>query len=236
MASDRLSRITAACGFGYLFTLVANVAFTTDGPRPFGSVTDEVARVRSVTTALRWSALLGEVGALFLGGLAVGLALLLLRRGRPAAGAVAAVAGTAAVTLESCSFAALAASAQSADRALGVDAVMGLGNLHTTLLLLVFAPSGVLVLASVAGRMWGRTGTVLSTVVGVSGIVAIGCVLSVREDAGPLALPLVIAFWGVPVWGAVLGYRLLRPRKALRLAPSGTEVDPTIAPELSSRP
>jgi hypothetical protein len=215
MGTDRLVSSTAACAVTYFIALVVNVTFTADGPNHMAELPAELARVTSHANALRWSSALGLIGALALAGLAVGLALILAERGRGPCAAVTALAGTSTAAVWLVSFAALAASSIAAETGFGSDAIMGLGILHTTTFLVAFAPAGVLVLAGRRAPGFGRVGATFSIIVGACAVFSAFLVIPVEGEQGPFGLPLLIAFWGVPIWGVAVAFRLLRPIASL---------------------
>lgn len=211
MPTERLLRGTAACGITFLVAMVANITLTAVGPNHMSPLPGELARVTADAAALRWSAALGMVGALAFAGLTVGLALILVHRARLAAAAVTALTGTTFLAVWTVSFAALAASSIAAEIGYGTDAIMGLGVLHTTTFLMAFAPAGVAVLAGRSAPGFGRIGSALSVMVGVCAMYSAFLVIPVEGEQSMFGLPIIIAFWGVPLWGAGAGYRLLRP-------------------------
>ncbi len=215
MGTDRLVRVTAACAVTYFIALVVNVAFTADGPNHMADLPDELARVTSHALALRWSAALGLIGALAFTGLAVGLGVILAERGRRPSAAVTGLAGASTAAVWLVSFAALAASSIAAETGFGKDAIMGLGILHTTTFLVAFAPAGVVVLAGRRAPGFGRVGATLSVIVGACAIFSAFLVIPIEGEQGPFGLPLLIAFWGVPLWGVGVAFRLLRPIASL---------------------
>jgi hypothetical protein len=226
MPTDRLFRGTAACGITFLVTMVANITLTAVGPNHMSPLPDELARVTADAAVLRWSAALGLVGALAFAGLTVGLALILAHRARLAAAAATALAGTTFLAVWMVSFAAVAASSIAAEVGYGTDAIMGLGVLHTTTFLMAFAPAGVAVLAGRTAPGFGRVGTALSTVVGVCALYSAFLVIRVEGEQSLFGLPVIIAFWGVPLWAAGAGYRLLRPHVSPLPAPHQESTHP----------
>jgi hypothetical protein len=219
MPADRLLRSTAACGITFLVAFVANITLTAVGPNHMSPLPDELARVTADAAALRWSAALGMVGALAFAGLTVGLALILAHRARVAAAAVTALAGTTFLAVWIVSFAAVAASSIAAEVGYGTDAIMGLGVLHSTTFLMAFAPAGIAVLAGRTAPGFGRVGAVFSGVVGVCALYSAFLVVRVEGEQSLFGLPVIVAFWGVPLWGAGAGYRLLRPHSSRLSAP-----------------
>ena len=219
MPTDRLVRGTAACGITFLVAIVANITLTAVGPNHMSPLPDELARVTADAAALRWSAALGMVGALAFAGLTVGLALILAHRARLAAAAVTALAGTTFLAVWMVSFAALAASSIAAEIGYGTDAIMGLGVLHTTTFLMAFAPAGIAVLAGRTAPGFGRIGTRAQWCGrGVRPLLRIPRD-PVEGEQSLFGLPLIVAFWGVPLWGAGAAYRLLRPHASRLSAP-----------------
>jgi hypothetical protein len=214
-----LHRVTALCGLAYVTLLVLNIAVTTTGPLPNGSVPAEAARMASEGIEVRLSALLGLFGTAAFGGFVVGLALLAVYRGRLAAAAVMAAGGVVHCAVWMVSFAALADSAQAAQTGLPAEATMAMGHLHSTTLLLGFAPAGVVLIASAAAGIWRRIGTIAALLVALAALVAPACVLSIDMDMGPRGAPLVVAFWGIPAWIAAGAITLLRrhPQAAPRV-------------------
>jgi len=170
-----LHRVAGLCGLAYVTLLVLNIVVTTTGPLPNGSISAEAARVAAEGIEVRWSALLGLCSTAAFGGFVVGLTLIAVHRGRPAAAAVMAAGGLVHCAVWMVSFAALAAAAQAAQTGLTADATMAMGQLHSTALLLGFAPAGAVLLASAASGIWRRVGTVAALVVGVAALVAPAC-------------------------------------------------------------
>jgi len=223
-----LHRVAGLCGLAYVTLLVLNIVVTTTGPLPNGSISAEAARVAAEGIEVRWSALLGLCSTAAFGGFVVGLTLIAVHRGRPAAAAVMAAGGLVHCAVWMVSFAALAAAAQAAQTGLTADATMAMGQLHSTALLLGFAPAGAVLLASAASGIWRRVGTVAALVVGVAALVAPACVLSIDMDMGPLGAVLVVAFWGIPAWVAAGAITLLRRhRQAAPGAVTGAALHPT---------
>lgn len=166
----------------------------------------------------RTSALLGVLQALALTGFVVALALGVRAR-RPYASGGAALAAVVYCSLALTSMAALAASAQAADTGLGKAAVMGIGHLHSTTLVIAFVPLGVALLSLAASGLFGRAATWSAVVIGVCGVLATFALLDAKLDEGALGVPILVAFLGSQIWTAVVSAGLLRRPRGERLVP-----------------
>jgi hypothetical protein len=211
--SFRLTRGTAVAGLLYVVLLVTNVAGTTDGPRPNAPAVREAARIAAHGTAIRWSALLGVLGALAFCAFTTGLALIVASTGRSVAAAAVAAAGAVAATVSLLSFSALAAAAQSAQRGAPATLTIGFGDLHSVTLLASFAVMGVVLAAAVgSGVVRSRAGRLATVVLAGAGLASAALVLDVRLDAGPFGAVVVLPFVGIPIWVAALSVAMLRGR------------------------
>ena len=87
-----------------------------------------------------------------------------------------------------------------------------MGHLHSTTLLISFAPLGAFVIAAGAALRGAVPGWTrwLGLVVGACGVVGAAAILSVKLDTGPLGLPVVVIFLGFPVWVLAVSIPLLR--------------------------
>ena len=206
-----LRRVAGICGLSSVALLVANLVFTVDGPRPLGDASLETARIVANSDAIRTSALLGVLQTLALTGFVVALALVVRAR-RPYAFGGAAVAAVVYCSLALTSMAALAASAQAADTGLGTAAVMGIGHLHSTTLLIAFVPLGIALLSLAASGLFGRVATWSAVMIGACGVLATFALLDTKLDQGGLGMPVAIAFLGSQIWTAVVSAGLLRRR------------------------
>jgi hypothetical protein len=227
--TTRLARTTGVAGLLYVAAFVANVVGTTDGPRPNADALKEVARITAESTAIRWSALLGLLGALAFCAFTTGLALLIARSGRTITGTGLGVAGVMTSAAWIVSFAALAAAAQSAQTGARPDAAMALGALHSVTLLGSFATAGAALLAAVAAgavRTWSARAA--TTLIGCVGVASAFLVLDVDLDTGRFGVLVMLPFLGLPVWVAAMSVRLVVGRRPFE--------DPTVGSVLTETP
>jgi hypothetical protein len=226
---DNLLRRTAgAAGLVAVASLVANLAFTTDGPRPDLPAATEAARAVSQAGQLRVSAILLVVFAL-----AVGVMLLVLADLVPGhapgrrlgAGVLRFAAGIATAVLL-VSAATLAAVPEVAQSQLTPDLVTGLGDVHTTLFFAnapVFGMALLLVawlLADVVPRWtcW------LAAVVGACGVLSCATLGVEDFDLGggwPAAFGAPF-FFGLPLW-------MVSTSIVLNLGRGARQPDPALA-------
>jgi len=203
-----LQRVAGLCGLASVGLLVGNLSLTAEGPRPNRNAAAETARILADSDAIRLSAVLGVLGAITFAGFALALALM-IRDQRPHAALGVAAAASIYCALALTSFAALAASAQAADTGLEAAAVMGFGHLHSTTLLIAFAPLGGVLIGLAASGLFGRVATWSAITVGSCAILSVLTLFSVKLDEGPFGAPLVVAFLGIPVWMLIISARLL---------------------------
>ena len=230
-AGQGAARLMGGGALLYALLLIVNVVTTTDGPDPVEAAAREAARIAAHATAIRWSGLLGLLGALAFGGFGVGAALLTRSRGREVLATLIAAASVTTAALWACSFAALIASAQAAQGGLSSDATVLMGHLHSTSLIAGFAPAGGAVLLCCAAGLFGRMVRVVGTVPGVAGVVACTALLSSSLDRGPLGFAVVVVFLGLPLWLLLVAAVVLtstrrspggqRNRNFRRLVPGG---------------
>jgi hypothetical protein len=207
-------RAAGILGLISVVALIANIAFTADGPRPNATSASELARVLDHAMKLRVSALLGVGQALAMTAFLLLLALLSYQQRRTAAATVSVAAAVYAATAF-VSFAALAAATQAAQTGLGAGVLMGLGSLHTTTLLMAILSTGVALIAVGSTSTFGRIGSWSARVIGACGIVSVASILSVKFDTGPAGLFVFIAFIGTPIWLIAVSIKLLlRPAAA----------------------
>jgi len=190
----------------------ALLAFTTDGPRPNEPVAAEAVRIAADAEAVRASAVLGAAAGLCLTAFIVLLALAAPRRGPAAITAV--VAATVFCALDMVSAAAIAASAQSADTGLGPAAIMSFGHLHTTALLLAFAPLGVALAALATAWPRRRIARWSAYAIAAGGLLSMAALLSVNFDEGPFGPAVVVIFFGMPLWVLATSVSVLRDSRS----------------------
>ena len=206
-------RVMAVGGMLFAVLLVVNVTTTASGPDPVLPATTEAARIAAHATAIRWSGLLGLLGAQAFGAFGIGAALVANggREGHLLAALTAAAAVTTAA-LWSCSFAALVASAQAAQRGLSPDATMIMGHLHSTTLIAGFAPAWATRLLSCAAGTFGRATRATGAPVGAARLLASTALLSPSLDRGPMGIAVVVVFLGLPLWLLVMAVPVLLGR------------------------
>jgi hypothetical protein len=202
-----LERLAAAAGLAAIGFYICLLAFTTDGPRPDEPVAAEAARIAAHSDAIRASAVLGAGGGVCLTAFVLLLALAAPRRGPAVVAAV--VAATIFCALDLVSEAAVTVSAQSADTGLGAAAIMSFGHLHTTTLLLAFAPLGVALAALATAQPRGRIARWSAYLIATGGILCAPALLSVKFDEGPFGPGVVIVFLGMPIWVVATSVSLL---------------------------
>lgn len=205
----RLARVTGTAGLLYVAVLAANLVGTTDGPRPNVAAAKEATRIAAESTAVRWSALLGLLGALAFCAFTTGLASLLARAGERVGGAALGAAGVVTAAVWVVSFAALAAAAQTAQQGARPDLTMAMGSLHSISLIMSFAPAGVVLLTAVAaGAVRTKAARAATTLIGCAGIASAALVLDVHLDTGRFGALIVLPFLGIPIWIAIMSVRL----------------------------
>ena len=205
-------RVMAVGGMLFAVLLVVNVTTTASGPDPVLPATTEAARIAAHATAIRWSGLLGLLGAQAFGAFGIGAALVARGRGADLLAALTAAAAVTTAALWSCSFAALVASAQAAQRGLSPDATMIMGHLHSTTLIAGFAPAGATLLLSCAAGTFGRATRATGALVGAAGLLASTALLSPSLDRGPMGIAVVVVFLGLPLWLLVMAVPVLLGR------------------------
>jgi hypothetical protein len=201
-------RLAGIAGLTAIATFVANLSFTAEGPSPVADPVVESARIAADSDAIRLSAVLGAVGGI---GLAAFVLLLALAASeRSLAQTVAILSAGVFCALDLTSEAALAASAQSADTGLGPDAVMSFGHLHSTTLLIAFAPLAISFAAVAHTRTSARATRWSAVLLAIAGSLTLLTLLSAKLDEGPFGVAVVIVFLGMPIWIVALSIGLLR--------------------------
>jgi hypothetical protein len=202
MSIATVRRGAAACGFVSLLCFLANIAFTTEGPRPDRPSASEAARMAAHAGAVRGSALLGLAQGVAFGGMLVLLATMADRR---TSSRLVAVSAAAAVGIATVAQAVLAVVPQIAGSLGSPGLVSVLGDLHSTLLLSSFALFGIaLIAAGIATRTgslpaWSRW---LGITVGACGVLAAGALATENFDlgSGPSSTFVALYFLGLPLW------------------------------------
>jgi hypothetical protein len=205
-------RFAAAAGMAAIGFYLCLLAFTTDGPRPNEPVAAEAARIAANTDAIRMSAVLGAAGGICLSAFVVLLACSAPSRGLAAV--IAVVSATIFCALDLVSEAAIAASAQSADTGLGPAVIMSFGHLHTTTLLLAFAPLGVALAALATAWPRRRIARWSAYIIAAGGLLCVPALLSVKFDEGPFGPAVVLVFLGMPIWVVATSIGLIRASRA----------------------
>jgi hypothetical protein len=205
-ATNSVRQVAGISGVVAVAALIANLAFTTDGPRPDKPAATEAARALAQAGELRASALLIVVMAIAMGTMLMMLADLASTTtpGRRASAGLLRGVAVAATAVWLVSASALAAVPQVAESKLSDDFVIALGDLHTTL----FFADAALVGAGFVLAGWTLLGilprwsTWLAILVGVCGMIS-SVTMAIHDfDLGhglPVAF-VVPYFFGLPLW------------------------------------